>query len=364
MRNSERSTFRRCRQKWHWSYNERWEADRPKGALSFGSLIHEALAERYPPGRKRGPHPAKTFERLYNAQPQRFDQWDDEGNRIPALELGIEMLNGYIREYGEDDHIEIIAPEMNLEVDIYDKDGNYVATWVGRGDAMYRNLARSTPRRPFVGMLEHKTAKAIEEELSIISGYGEQGLSYWWGASIVLQHMGLIPEGAQVDHVLYNWLKKSMPDLRPKNEDGHALNKPTKDALLAACAEHHIEIPKKATAEVLATLLRAAGVDPLAYGEPSKVQPKPLFHRYEIDFGQSEKDSIARRIRLEAVEMSMVRAKRLPIYKNPTKDCKWDCQFKDVCEVHEMGGDWESILELEFTKWDPYEGHELVEEKQ
>lgn len=362
MRNSERSTYRRCRQKWEWSYNRRLSPQRTKGALTFGTLVHEALAAYYVPGVKRGPDPAGTFEQLYLRQKRQFAQWDEEGNRFDALELGVSMLAGYIREYGEDDAIEIIAPEIPLAVDVYDKQGNYLCTWVGRGDAAYRDRSRSTRSRQRVGMLEHKTAKSIDEELRINTGYGEQGLSYWWGASIVFQERGYL-KGHQIDHVRFNWLKKALEDDRPVNANGHALNRPTKDALLAACAERNLIIPLKPKIEDLNSALLHNGVDPTQFGEPSKLQPKPRYYRFDLDLGDFEKDSINKRIRMEAWEMAQVRAGKLPIYKNPTKDCSWDCPFKEACEIHEMGGDWESVLELEFDIWSPYEDHELAEEK-
>lgn len=98
-------------------------------------------------------------------------------------------------------------------------------------------------------------------------------------------------------------------------------------------------------------------------GEISKVQPSPLFHRHKLDFGPKELEGINWRIRAEAWEMNQVRTGRLPLFKNPTKDCAWDCAFKDACEVHEMGGDYASVLEMEFTQWNPYSDHELEEEK-
>lgn len=363
MRNSERSTFRRCRLKWHWSYNVRLEPDRQKGALTFGTMIHEALAAYYPPGRKRGPHPAGVFDKLYVAQEREFNQWDEEGNKVPARELGNAMLSAYVDAYGADDHIEVLAPEMALQVDVYDAQGRYVCTWVGRGDALYKDLLRSSRSQPRYGFLEHKTAKTIETELSVVSGYGEQGLSYWWAGSIVLKDMGLIKDVDQIDHVLFNWLKKSLGSDKPRNDQGHVLNKPKKEALLMACETNGLDVPRKATIDVLWQVLEAAGFDPTRYGEVSKVQPSPLLHRYELDYGVKERQEINRRIRMEAGEMARVRDGRLPIYKNPTKDCKWDCPFHAACEVHEMGGDYESILELEFNEWSPYDGHELLEEK-
>lgn len=363
MRNSERSTFRRCRLKWHWSYNARLTPDREKGALSFGSLVHEALAEYYPPGRERGPHPAGTFAKLYDANTRRFEQWDDEGNAIDARELGIAMMEGYVAEYGKDDHIEIIAPEMALDVDVYDANGNYLATWVGRGDAAFKDLAKSTRTRPWTGFLEHKTAKTIDEAVPVISGYGEQALSYWWGGTIVLRHLGLLADGAHVTGVRFNWLRKALPDTRPRNADGHALNKPSKEALLVACQHLGLALPKRPTVADLSDALRMAGRNPDLYGEPSARQPRPLFHREDLAFSQHELASINRRLRVEAAEMAMVRSGKLPIYKNPTKDCRWDCPFNAACEVHEMGGDYKEILAHEFIKWDPYEGHELLEER-
>jgi PD-(D/E)XK nuclease superfamily len=361
MRNSERSTYRRCRLKWDWSYNRRLAPQRVRGALTFGTLVHVALATYYPPGVKRGPAPAETFEKLYAAQKRDFDQWDEEGNRFDALELGVSMLEGYVKEYGDDDDIEIIAPEIPLAVDVYDRLGNYLCTWAGRGDAAYRDRSASSRSRQRIGLLEHKTAKSIEEELRVNSGYGEQGLSYWWGSSIVFQEQGLINH--QIDHVKFNWLKKIMDDERPRNANGHALNKPSKDALLDACVAHQLVIPRRAKVEDLLTVLRAAGINTDRLGEISKVQPKPRFHRFNLDFGDKEKEMVNWRIRAEAYEMAQVRAGKLPIYKNPTKDCSWDCQFKEACEIHEMGGDWESVLELEFEEWSPYADHELLEEK-
>jgi hypothetical protein len=363
MRNSERSTYRRCRLKWQWSYNLRLEPVAKKGALEFGTGVHVSLAERYPPGRKRGPHPALTFSKWYKENSRNFDQWDEEGNRYDALELGVAMLETYVNEYGNDDHIEIIAPEMLLQVDIYDAAGRYVTTWVGQGDAAYRDLQRTTRSYDCIGLVEHKTAKVIEENLRINSGYGEQGLSYFWGASHVLRHEGILKPNQQIDHVLFNWLRKGMPDQRQKDADGYALNKPSKDTLLALCSQRGLVVPRKALVADLYAILQDAGINPLLFGERSERQPSKLLFRDRLDYGTRELQSINWRLRAEAWEMKQVREGRLPLIKNPTKDCSWDCAFKEACEVHEMGGDYESILALEFEQWNPYEAHELEKEK-
>lgn len=358
LRNSERKTYRTCRQMWEWKYVRRLSAPRQRGALTFGTGVHVALEHRYPPGTERGPHPAITFEKWFMENEHAFAQWDDEGNRFDALELGLAMLNGYVEQWGDDDHIRIIAPEMPLRLDIYDKRGNYLCTWVGKTDAAYEDLSKRRKGRRRIGFFEHKTAKVIEQNLRINSGYGDQGLSYAWGGSIVLRDMGILEPGENVDHILFNWLRKGMPDDRPRNEQGFALNKPTKDALLSFLADKGTTVPARTKVDDLLLMVEALGQDPALLGEPSKVQPSPLLDRYELDYGDGAMVETERRIRAEAWERAQVRAGKLPIYKSPSKDCSWQCEFVEVCELHEMGEDFESMLELEFESWDPYEDHE------
>jgi hypothetical protein len=45
----------------------------------------------------------------------------------------------------------------------------------------------------------------------------------------------------------------------------------------------------------------------------------------------------------------------LPIYPNPTEDCYWDCQFKDISQGIDSGDDWEYILSTEFVAFQGYD---------
>lgn len=293
------------------------------------------------------------FEDLWqNEYLTQFDQWDEEGNRVDAYTLGIAMMLGYEEAYGDDDHIEVIQPEQGFQVDVYDAAGNYLATLVGRFDAIIFNH-----RTQRYMIFEHKTGKSISF-VRVNSKYGEQGLSYWWAA----QHW-LASEGRTdyaLDGVLYNWLRKALPDDRPRNAQGHYLNKPSKAALVArADAEG---LPSKGTVDVLTDRLTAAGVDVALLGEPSKSQPPPLFDRQELLLTPDNLRTFERRLRNELYEMDKVRQRKLPILKTPGMACDW-CSFKDVCELHEMGGDWRDMIDMDFKPWDPYSDHELEAEK-
>jgi hypothetical protein len=118
-----------------------------------------------------------------------------------------------------------------------------------------------------------------------------------------------------------------------------------------------VMIPLKPKVEDLTAAIDATGFDSRMLGERSSVQRAPLFHRQALDFGDGEMAQTEWRIRAEAWEREQVRAGKLPVYKNPADHCNW-CQFKEACELHEMGGDWRSVLQLEFAQWDPYEDHD------
>src|SRR6516165_2950536 len=64
LRTSERSALKKCEWLWDITYNRRLRG-RAAPALQFGTLVHAALARYYIPGPKRGEHPARVFEELY-----------------------------------------------------------------------------------------------------------------------------------------------------------------------------------------------------------------------------------------------------------------------------------------------------------
>jgi hypothetical protein len=356
VRNSERSTWRRCRQKWFWNYGKKLEPTKQGGALTFGSMSHRAMELRYPPGRERGVHPAETMRVLLAEHGDAFPQWDEEGNKVSVDVLADAMMNGYVDHYGDDKMIEVFHPEEAFQIDVYDRrTGRYLCTMVGQFDAIVIDLKTGKFR-----VFEHKTAKSIEL-VRVNSGYGEQGLTYWWAATIWLRSKGLLKPKEYIDGVWYNFLRKGMPDERPKDPMGRALNKPLKAVLAAECEQRGLDT--KGTVEALSGRLSLAGVDVEQLGEPSKIQPAPLFHRQYMPLDPIHMQVFQRRLIREVREIRLGREGRLDIYKNPTKDCSWDCGFRDICEVHEMGGDWEGMLEFEFKGWDPYEAHRLELEK-
>lgn len=352
VRNSERNTFARCRQRWQWAYRDCLTPRHVKPALRFGDLVHQALAAYYKPSRVltkvvRGPHPTDTFIKLYDNQLQEytsFGMYTEEDEWTNARDLGVEMLNNYIDFYGRDERYVCVKPEVPGEVDLYDGDV-YVCTFVFQFDAVVYD--RQTGK---YGLLEHKTAKRISTaHLSM----DEQAGSYFAVATPYFGSKGLPP----LDFILYNFLRKGFRDERPENELGQKLNKPTKDQLLAALEACGEQPPKSTKVDVLMDLCGERGLDPLQLGEVSKTQPSPLFHREVVRRGKGSSQAVLDRIVDQALEMKMVDEGILPPLKTITSDCSWQCDFFAMCELHERGADWQEYRNLEMTTWDPYAAH-------
>lgn len=330
-----------------------------KPSLSFGTDAHAVLELRYPKGRKRGPHPAKIAKKyMMDRLKAGYDEYTVKigGNEIPADELLIHMMENYYDEYGDDERYEVIASEHTFAVDVHHpKSGRFMFTYVGTIDGVWRDTWHDT-----VVFAEHKTGAGLNPFGAPIY-LDEQQAAYWAYGPIWLEHQGLIKKGQPIDHVLYNRLRKGFRDERPTNATGHKLNKPSKDVLVTYATENNLEFPKGATMDVLTQVIIEAGGEPHLLGEISKVQPVPLFKREPVMRTPEERVVTMNRAINEFMEMEYVRKGKLAVIKNPGRHCGY-CQFRDVCEVHEAGGDYETLLKVEFDTWEPYDAHEIMDE--
>lgn len=313
VRNSERKDFVRCRQKWWWAYVEHLRSRQNKPALEFGDIIHQALAEWYAPGRKRNGKLSDHFMSIWKEnEPDIRIVWDEDQEQVDAFDLGVEMCDNYEEEYGDDSQFEIIAPEQPFQVELYDSETEeYLCQYVGTMDAVCRDNMTGK-----LGLMEHKTTASLPPRQWL--PMDEQASTYWTFGPEWLWDNGILKPNEDMDFILYNFLKKKRKDTREQNKDGLYLNQ---------------------------------------NGSVSKVQPGPLFHREIVYRNEAMRQAMWRRTEEQVWEMQLVREGTLAVYKNPTSDCKWDCQFRDMCELHERGADWESFRDGTMTDWSPYEIH-------
>lgn len=345
VRTSERTSFTRCRWQWDRNYNDRLKPHEEAPALRFGSLVHAALERRYPPGIKRGPKPAPVFEKLFEAElKEAGTTWgfrDEDGEWATAGEMGVSMLENYVDTYGKDEEWKVIASEMTFKVPVMTPphpDGGYMGIrgeqlakpqimfyYVGTMDGVWQNRMDEGVRINDYKTCKGDPTKEAEGKLVL----DEQGTAYWtWGVDAMIEEKILKPRQLQaLDGMLYTFLRKGKKDERPVNAQGQSLNQD---------------------------------------GSVSRKQPSPYFHR-EVVYRDEQQQAMARERAIQQVlEMQAVRDGKLAAYKVPgtgfpSQQCK-GCGFFDICELHEIGADWESLRDASMTTWDPYDAHEIQEE--
>lgn len=359
LRTSERNKFGECVQAWWWAYREGLKPKAVKtGALWFGTGMHLALAEYYPAGTKRGVHPVETWETYCGAtKAWLYDHPHgdpDNHEMVDAKELGTAMLTGYLRHWGDDEHWDVIQPEYPFSVLVGRP--NPTLNYVGTFDGVYRDL-----RDDKIKLMEHKSrGKAITTKHLRLDN---QAGGYWAVATHELREQGKIGPTETLHSITYNFLRKAMPDDRPLNTEGKATNKPVK----ANFVEALIGVDGWAEAELLKmkidTLKDIAAAHRMqVLGEESKNQPAPLFVRHELRRTSGERRIQLQRIQDEGEHMAAVRRRELPVTKTPGDHCNY-CDFVDMCELHEMDGDWRDYKKFAYNVEDPYADHRLGVER-
>lgn len=410
LRTSERGDFLRCQAMWWWTWREGLvPSGRVADALWFGTGVHIALAKWYcGPGAKRGPEPAETWsqwavEEMRGMKIDRLLDDESESVFIDAKVLGITMLEGYRKLYGRDDHKLIIQPEKTFRLrvpwpqdqNLYPEDRPHdfeptsasatvpagaPANWrelvcskcgAGKTSPIHKPLFwycgtyDSTWRHAETGQIlldEHKTAKAISIAHLVLD---PQAGSYWAMAGRTLRDEGLIGPRERLAGIEYNFLRKGVPDERPRDAEGYYTNKPTKVHYLAALREHwrqsgtrtlddDVKQAGKKKLDDLEALALGNGI--LVTGERSKVQPAPLFLRHMVHRTSKERNSQLLRLQQEGLQMWALRDGVLPVVKNPTRDCGF-CRHNAMCELQEAGGNWEDFKSKAYKRADPYVDH-------
>lgn len=370
IRTSERRSFKRCQKRWEWDYKEGLKPLRDSNPLWFGQAVHIALAEWYKPGFERGEHPARVFERVLEGDRQvripDTEYESDVAEFISAKKLGVDMLERYVATFGQDSDWEFIQPEMSFQIRFaHPVTGE--ADWleyVGTFDGVFRYVGEPTAEHApgEIWLLENKTAASIQIHHLPLD---DQAGSYWAVAGEVLADKGILKPGEEIAGIMYNFLRKVPEDPRPKNAHGMYTNSPQKQHYLDALTKwarenvNRVMPSAKMSIKELEAMALEAGLQVL--GDVSKQQPPPYYERIPVYRSRGERATMLQRIVDEGLHIEQARRDRplLPIIKNPTRDCEWDCSFRSMCKLHEAGEDWQEFRDTMFKVWSPYEDHEI-----
>jgi hypothetical protein len=344
VRTSERSTFKRCRFKWWFEFHETLKPKTDIPPLRFGSLVHKALADYYKPGIKRGRNPAARFRYHYDQELKAQEAFgfkvadvEDDDVWVEAGTLGEAMLTNYVDMYGKDDEWEVLVTEQPFEQLIYKPwtyDPNHPPAaqegaepwfiYVGILDGIWRN--RKTKK---LSIVDHKTAAAINVMYLALDN---QATAYWTFGLDWIYDKGLLSPRERPAGMLYNHLRKAMPDERPFEWVGKKRVYLNKD------------------------------------GSYSKKQPAPYFSRTPIYRDWNERERAKLVVMSEFMDMVKVRESEHIFgdehppegaYKNPGPFTCPGCSLFDVCELHEMGADYREMIGHTMKTWNPYLEHEV-----
>ena len=311
IRVTERAAFKRCRRRWKYqSLMELVPIAEPRGALWLGTAVHYGLEQYYRDG--KDPWVA-TQEWLDMKLPELHleDMWPEERAKFnDTTDLMASILVGYVPFAQEHDDFEIVAVEENLEVHI---PGTRVKLG-GKIDV----LTRRGPKRQ-LWPLDHKTA-AQYVDISVLE-MDDQMTAYLW---LVWQVHGEIPGGA-----LYNELRKKIPAQPEVLVRGGLSKKKNVDT----------------TYEIYLTAIKNNHLNPEDYAdilEFLRNKPDGFYRREAVARTKYELEHFAQNLIPEARAMN---SKLTPLYPSPTRDCSWDCQYRDLCLCETTGGDLDSLIE-------------------
>lgn len=321
VRSHERMDYKRCPTKWYW----KWRLGLvPKaksfGALDLGTWVHYALQLWYGLGYKRNGSLVEHFRAAVDAAiseavKAQAPLWViDQAEELAAL--GEAMMIAYEKFYGKDKSIYVLAVEIPLEFTISDLEGNVVAVHRLKPDMVYTD---SRWGKGGVWLMENKTATQIRTEHLVID---DQARPYGAMAERALRQLDIIPKSAPWEGIMYNFIRKALPDEREMNAEGKYLNK---------------------------------------NGTVSKRQPAAMFLRHPVKMPRLARVRALQRIRLETVEITAmteaVRAKRInpaSLGKTPHSSCAKTCQFFTMCVADEQGTDIRDMRNTMYVRQDPY----------
>lgn len=320
IRSSERKTYKRCVKKWYWEWRRGLVPRAAQfGALELGTWMHDALAHWYLKGYKRHKMPlAEIFKNR-----AMLDIRTAKSNHAPdyviekaeeLLSLGEAMAEAYQLHYGNDDIINVVGVELPLDFSIPDENGRIVAVHKIKPDMIFLKDGE-------IWLMEHKTAAAIRTEHLAID---DQARPYGSMAERALRQSGLLKrfERYVFKGILYNFLRKALPDQRPTNAEGKYLNQ---------------------------------------NGSISKRQPPANFVREPITLTKASKVIALNRIAEETIRITKVtlaiRNKELNPHhlpKTPHWSCPRHCDFWAMCRAEEEGADIRDMEKALYIRRDPY----------
>lgn len=322
---SDRTLFRRCRRKWDWASHYRQNLT-PKGPpdpnLYFGSGIHFALEDFH--GWQRWDDPIDAYKAYDSAHlsHERPDEWQD----LQVLAAG--MLDYYAEYWLPQRNIYktlwidgVPQVEVDFAITIHEFENGDSIVYAGTLDRIVVDPS------DYYYIEDYKTAARFDTSKLETD---PQVNSYTWIGGLIY--------GDKVDGFLYTQLRKSPPTFPLTLQNGDfSMDKRQNTSFSmykrALVDRYGRSIPMKYKDHLnwLASRETSEGDD---FVRRDKIRRNKHFR--EAEFIKALGES------LEMIDPNLV------IYPNPTRDCSWDCPFRDPCIAKDDGADYKAMLRSMF----------------
>lgn len=352
---SSKRRFKEC----PWSYFQRYvngieSIYKNQLPLFFGSGIHKALEKWYIPGSDRGMHPVDGWVSFFTSQaenPEYTELFRDQEKMNQQLDLGVNMLEGYLHHWGEDRYIHVIANEQRFKWGIpYVGPNNQQLQrdLIGAVDLVYQdmdNAGRFT-------VMEHKTASKLGSENTQYLPLDEQATLYLAVVTKMFRDQGILRPDEFVQVIVYNYLRKEAQDLSGVDDKGVAHKKPERKHYEKELLSVPWLTEEKIKGSSLAELKSLAEEhEVIVYGDPKKVQPSPRFVRKTTSRTKQEIKDFIYRLQSDLTLMRYIEEGILAPTKSPSSAC-CRCELRELCKLDEQGRmDMKKLPNLYKRRW-------------
>ena len=380
VRNSERSDFKSCPKKWDWRWTQGLVPANPRqDARWFGTLWHLLWATVYTPPGKDG------FVRGVSSPDEIHSVWDtltknaytavsgtpyfgddEELEFNDACLLGHLMIDGQLKEWKLDPQFEVLMPEQRFRMNIpFNKRqqslfvgdlaaSKHIGTLLGTYDMVIRD--HSDEGTPKCKILDWKTTARRTNDKQL--NKDDQTGTYLSSGTMALRQMGLIKKDEAIEYMIFSFARKAKPpdENRAVDELGRFRNKPQKNHYILAINKHAgvAIVSDKDTIKTMEQVSKDLGLT--VFGEVSNILGSALFWRDGVRRKRGNRAFLISRIADEIELMTCARDGDIPIVKSPGDHCNW-CDYSDLCDIDEDGGDTETFTNDMFKYDDPYADH-------
>jgi hypothetical protein len=331
---SDRIAFKRCRRKWYFSSPLcRYLVPQAGVAtpLWFGTGYHFALEDYH--GFQLWPTVQDAFAAYANACPDVQRPYNVEELCLLANQMlehyvdWCEAFHGFVTYMPVVDDVVRLGCEVEFRVDLpqllrY----GYRVQYVGTFDSIFED---PSDRSLWIG--EYKTAAAFDIAKLATD---DQISAYLWALNKCLPF-------ENIAGVVYRQMRKKAPSEPLYLQNGSlSTNKSQKTSYFKyrrALANLHPNVPIRALSPEYQKMLMHLAGDAHHMGDD-------YISERQVRRSKNALRAQGQKILVDSYEMLNSPA----ITTNPTRDCTWECNFREICLAMDEGADWEEMLKLSY----------------